>query len=183
MNIYSYADKFFDGDLDKSLENLAKEVYSEEYKTVKNKKELDDILEPLERDLALKYLEYLKIEINKNPKRYHTVMKDAFVFNMMDFSYEEIQNAKVNPYGAKLKKEFLKLLIFDGGLILATLMANNFGLGDLVSNIINGAAVMLNGYLASEIGIDFVKYCNFKKLQKKYKYDDLENEHKGEMKL
>lgn len=94
------------------------------------------------------------------------VAAEAFALESMNLTREEVRNMDVNPFKAKVGKDFLKLLIIPGGLISLNLLAGNVlgaELGSAFSQLTTFATSLLTTSLSLSTAKDLLNYFKFKK--------------------
>ena len=67
MEFLEFKNKFFDGDEEKALAQLAYESYSEDYELTGNVTSLQETLNTMDRKTANKYMYFLREELRKDP--------------------------------------------------------------------------------------------------------------------
>jgi len=166
MNFVEFAYKYFSGNADKAIECLAHESYTKEFKFSGSRKNLRDILDTMDKNTAEKYVDYLEKEIIKNPQIFEGYVENAEKWSALNLSYEEVRDAKVNPYKAKVAKGFLKGLIGGTGLLaLSTLIPGASDPG-IINSVCSGMVTLFGSYCAMDVGVNLINYFKFKKIKK-----------------
>lgn len=166
MNFENFSNQYFQGNVEAALEHLAKESYYRNYSITKTGDNLQVILDSMNSDLASRFMYYIKQESKKNPEVIKNVLNEVKNFASLDLSYDEVKNATINPYKAKLVKTFFKFLIGGSGLVAFSLIGASLGQIGLVGSLGAGVATLFNSYIAYDMGINLVNYIKFKKAKK-----------------
>ena len=185
MNLQEFANKHFEGDIDKSLQHLARESYLNEYTLTGSKENLSAIVTPLTGEYSKKFYKYFKQAIKERPGLITEAYKDVLetIGPRVSFSYDEVKNAKVNPYKSKVNKSCLKTLIGGGGLLSFAAIAQGMGDPGAMQSLSSGLATLFGSYMAFDLGINLMNYLKFKKEKKKIDSLDSDTKNNGGMKL
>lgn len=166
MNINEFAKLYFEGNSNKAIEHLALEGYTENFKFTNNPKNFDVIISSLSSEQRTYYVQSLIKVTKENPKKFNEALDNAVSISEMNLTYEEVQNAKVNPYKAKIGKSFFKFLVGTGGILAFMIAANNLGQGDLATKLGAGAMTLFNSYVALDVTSNIMNYFKFKNANK-----------------
>lgn len=157
----------FNGDIEKALECLAKEGYSNEFNIIKDGAELKRILDNLSKECEGRYYYYLREEIDNNPKRFKKDYRVALMMSSLRMSVEDIKNTKENPFRKKLISGYF-ILFFAVGLLLIF----KFYLPGYFGTAIKLAGVA-SAFFAPELGMITLKYFRFLYVQNYIKKSEL----------
>lgn len=125
---------------------------------------------PEECEIAAKFIKQRAVE-NSSKEEVNQILNEENMLEQLNLTKEEVQKAERNPYRAKLGKQFLKLLLVNGGLIALAATLQNININasqNIIEAISTGATSIFTTYMALDIGPDLVKYFKFKKLKKQY---------------
>lgn len=93
--------------------------------------------------------------------------KSVSTMKSLNLTDEEIMNAEKNPYKAKIGKNFLKLLLVNGGLLGLTALLPNLGGNTAgIENVATTIASICTTGLAIDSGSNIMKYFKFKNAKK-----------------
>jgi len=165
-NFEDFKNEYFNGDEDKAIRQLAYEGYSYNLEFTKTKDNIKKILDSMDEAAANKYMDYLYEETEKNPERYNQYASLATNLVNLNMTYDEVKNAEINPFKAKLLKSTLKLLIGGSSLLAISIIASNLGGSDTISSFLSYLNAGVIAYTSAEIGANLINYSNFKQAKK-----------------
>ena len=158
FDIQKLADSQFNGDLRQAIDYFFRTYSSEDIErlaTTFNKEQSKIALEVIRTiTQTSEFKKALSEEVHRE-----------IALRGLELTKEEVMNAKVNPYKATSMKQFLKLLIMEGGIVALGFAASSLGID---AGLINSAGSILTAYFAYDIGVNVVKYFQFNKLKKGY---------------
>lgn len=166
MKLDEFANQYFSGNMNEAIAQIAYEAYSRNFDYTKSYQTCESLLKQLNSEQEKIYVDYLAKEIKKNPKKFQKDINMTENIVNMNLTYEEIQNAKVNPYKAKIGKSFFKFLVGTGGILAFMIAANNLGQGDLATKLGAGAMTLFNSYVALDVTSNIMNYFKFKNAKK-----------------
>lgn len=142
----------FNGEIEKALEFVFKNYHMEE---------IIKIADELNKEECQYFL--LMQEKWSQEKEKNNVQEDkGFVLNE-----EQLKNMPLNTTKAKIKKDILKLILVNAGILGIGALVSNLSVSNIdVEFVTKMAAFVYNGYLATDFGVNIKDYFEFKKQNK-----------------
>lgn len=159
----------FDGDIKKTIEYLLLNLGPGEF---------DKYVRQLNADESKFALTIIKRETVKavgGQSNFEVLMRNQDIVSELNMSFDEVNNAKKNPYKAKILKSILGMLLVEGGILTMGL------LGVPVATLGLASAVGIS-VSSSFITDNIMKYFKFKKLKKAVDNVPVQEEESREMK-
>ncbi len=102
------------------------------------------------------------------------IVKEEVLLDELNLTKDEVMNAQKNPFGAKIAKGLLKLFIVNGGIVALGTLLSSLGMqnsqGIIQAAAVGGASIFTT-YMATDIGVDIVKFFKYKKIKKSLNED------------
>lgn len=167
MDFLEFKNKFFDGNEEKALAQLAYESYSEDYELTGNVTSLQETLNTMDRKTANKYMDFLREEIRKDPKKFDKSYKFAQLLHKINMNEEDVIKTEKNPFVKKLWVSVAIIIagIFAMALLLAIKRIANFESKLFESLVSYGMTIFIGVRSINTAGI-LMNVFNFRKAKK-----------------
>ena len=165
MNFEDYKNKYFDGDEDKAIHQLAYEQYNNKFTYYLNKKEACRVFDTLTEKQKDRHVDFLAEETNKNPANFLLGLQKASVLINSGLTYEEIKETNTNPFKLKIGKTILKAFAGIAVIVIFMLITVSMDM-DRLAEIGPYIIGVFGSYIAIELTSNITNYFRFKKAKK-----------------
>ena len=187
MSFEEFTVKYFNGNIESSLEHLAKESYYNNFELTGSGDALQVILDQLDRSQAKQFMKYFRKFMSIEPSKFRVVLKDLDGKELTSttlapdatLTYDEVNNAKVDYYKSKAMKDLLKFVIGASGLLAVTFVSQGFGNNNFISQIGSIGFTAYSSLIAMDLGADLINYFKFKNKSKENNLQQTEDISRG----